>query len=56
MVEEVWICAFFAGYCVCEGEDGVGEHEEDSGQVSGVGSFEEVEGKEEDFEACVCKF
>ena len=41
MVEEVWFFSDDTGYCVCEGEDGVGEYEEDSGQVGGVGCGEE---------------
>ena len=41
MVEEVWFLADDTGYCVCEGEDGVGVHEEDCGQVGSVGCDQE---------------
>ena len=54
-MEEVWVCAVVEGYSLCAGEDGVGEYEGDSGQVGGVGGFEEIGWEEADCSACVCE-
>ncbi len=44
-MEEEGVFAYVEGDSVFEGEDGFGEHEEDSGPVGGVGGIEEVEGE-----------